>query len=240
MNHPLNRRAAALALSGALITALGACSADDEPEAAPPPIDPAETTSRTADCPAISGSFIELDPGCWAFGRPGLQIAAQVTLPAGFTGNPGAVWVNSLGDDDWGHLGITTTGDVHSDPCTRTAAPPSNSATINDFAEALAAQKVTTTTEPVPVSLGGHEGLQLTVSAPAEFDASRCTDEALVAWQEKGDGLAGIGPGDVVRLWVVDVDGQQVVLVLNTEGDGTEETVELLTSIAESATFAKS
>lgn len=238
MNHPLTRRAAALTLSCALITAQSACSADDEPEAAPTPTDSAESTSPAADCPPITGDHIRLDPGCWALELPGLPVA-QVTLPAGFTGQPGAVWVNDLGAADWGHLGITTTGEVLSDPCTRRAAPPPNSATINDFAEALADQQVTTTTEPIPISLGGHDGLQLTVSTPADFDASRCTEEELVSWQED-TGLGAIDPEHVVRLWVVDVDGQHVVLTMNTQTDATRETVELLTDIAESATFAES
>jgi hypothetical protein len=101
-----------------------------------------------------------------------------------------------------------------------------------------AAQKVTTTAEPVPVSLGDHDGLGLTVSVPVGFEASRCTDEELGLWQ-LDDGDLGIDPGTVLRLWVVDVDGQHVVLKVTTEEVPTEETVELLTGIAESATFAE-
>ena len=41
------------------------------------------------------------------------------------------------------------------------------------------------------------------------------------------------------RYWVLDVDGQRVVLVVNTNTSATEETVGLFTSIAESATFAE-
>jgi hypothetical protein len=42
----------------------------------------------------------------------------------------------------------------------------------------------------------------------------------------------------VSRYWVLDVDGQRVVLVVNTNTNATVETVELVTGIAESATFA--
>jgi hypothetical protein len=121
----------------------------------------------------------------------------------------------------------------------RTAAPPSNSATVEDFAAALAAQKVTTTSEPVPVSVGGHDGLRLTVSVPAGFDATRCTGGELGLWQQE-DGDTGIDLGTVLRLWVVDVDGQHVVLKATTEDNATEETVELFTGILGSATFAES
>jgi hypothetical protein len=229
MNHLLTSGAFALVLAAAL----GACSTD-EPAAAPP-ADPATTTSPTDDCPEITGRHVGLDPGCWALGHPGIPFA-RVTLPAGFTGNPEEVWLNDPGEGKWGHIGMTTTGDVFPDPCTRTAAPPSNSSAINDFAEAMAAQKVTTTTEPVPVSLGGQEGLRLTVSVPAGFEASRCTDEELALWRGEGGDL-GIDPGTVLRLWVVDVDGQHVVFKVTTEDVATDETVARFTRIAESATF---
>lgn len=117
------------------------------------------------------------------------------------------------------------------------ATPPSNSSTISDFADALDALKVTTATEPIPVSLGGHDGLRLTVSVPGDFDASRCTDEELGLWQRE-DGDLGIDPGTVLRLWVVDVDGQHVALKVTTEDVATEETITRFTRIAESATFA--
>ena len=39
---------------------------------------------------------------------------------------------------------------------------------------------------------------------------------------------------------MLDVDGQRVVLVVNTNTHATDETVELFTGIAESATFAES
>ena len=236
MNRRIPRSAAALA-AAALLTALGACDADDQPAAATP-TEPAGPASPTEDCPEIPGRHVGLDPGCWAFGRPGIP-SARITVPAGFTGNPEELWLDDPGDRTWGHIGIGPTGDVFPDPCARSAAPPSNSSTINDFAEALAAQKVTTTTEPVPVSLGAHDGLRLTLSVPAGFDATRCTDEELGLWQQE-DGDSGIDLGTVLRLWVVDVDGQPVVLKVTTEDVATEETVKLFTEILGSATFAES
>jgi hypothetical protein len=232
MNNPLACGAAALFLA----TVMGACGADDEP-ADSRAAKPAEATSPTEDCPEITGRHVGLDPGCWAFGRPGIPLA-RLTLPAGFTGNPEELWLNDPGEGTWGHIGIATAGDVFPDPCTRTAAPPSNSSTINDFAEALAAQKVTTTTKPVPVSLGGHDGLRLTVSVPAGFDASRCTDEELGLWQREDDD-PGIDTGTVLRLWVVDVDGQHVVLKVTNEDVVTDETLKLFSGIVGSATFAE-
>jgi hypothetical protein len=236
MNRRFQSTAALTALALAVV-ALGACDADDEP-AAPPPADAAEAPTPTEECPDIPGRHLALDPGCWTIGRPGIAVAA-LTLPAGFTGNPEELWRGDPGKRTWGHIGINRTGNVFPDPCDRTATPPPNSATIDDFAEALAAQKVTTTTEPVPVSLGGHDGLRLTVSVPAGFDATRCTDEELGLWQQD-DVDAGIDLDTVLRLWVVDVDGEHVVLKVTTEPGATRQTVKLFTRILESAAFAES
>ena len=42
----------------------------------------------------------------------------------------------------------------------------------------------------------------------------------------------------VSRYWVLDMDGQRVVLVVNTNPKATEETIDSFTRIVESATFA--
>lgn len=236
--NPLNRRGAALTLSGALLTAVGACSTDNDPGAAPDTPAPTATTSAGSDCPPITGNHIDLDPGCWALESPGIP-TARLTLPAGLVGQPGAVWLptDELGDPAWGHLGTTTTGDVFPDPCTRTTAPPPNSETIRGFADALAAQKISTTTAPVPVSLGGYDGLQVTLSVPADFDTSRCNTEELGAWQVGEAGIANIDVGTVQRLWVVDVEGEPLILVLTTNAGGAKHTIDRLTDVVESATF---
>ena len=122
-----------------------------------------EPAAASEDCPTIPGRHVGLDPGCWTIGRPGIPVA-RITLPAGFTGNPEELWHDDPGDRTWGHIGINRAGDVFPDPCVRTATPPSDGATINDFAEALVAQKVTTTTD-----FAGRSNVQ---SSPLRFAPS--------------------------------------------------------------------
>lgn len=234
------RRIRYTAIAVALVGVLAGCS--DDQAATDPVAGNQQTTSAapTPDCPAVAFHHDDLSPGCWAIQVRGLSGSplAELDLPAGFSGNDAWVWVNEVGDDEWGAINLMSVGDVYPDPCTRAGNPPKVGPSVEDLASALTAQKVTTTTRPVPVSLDGHEGVYLEMSVPAGFDVSRCRDQELIAWTDTEE-AAGADPGLVSRYWLLDVDGQRVVLAVNTNADATKETVERFTGIAEAATFAK-
>jgi len=109
---------------------------------------------------------------------------------------------------------------------------------VQDLTTALADQKVTDTTAPVPVEVDGHDGLYVELSVAAAYDGRGCRDQELIVWQESGGETMGINREYVSRYWVLDVDGQRVVLVVNTNPKATEETIDSFTRIVESATFA--
>lgn len=230
------------AMALALMGVLAACS-DDQAATDPVANEDKQTTSAapTSDCPAVAFHHDDLTPGCWAIQVRGLSGSplAELGLPAGFSGNDAWVWVNADKEDEWGAITLMPVGDVYPDPCTRAGNPLKVGPSVEDFATALAAQKVTTTTTPVPVSLDGHEGVYLEMSVRADLDLNRCRDEAVGSWEAEGEATGGTDPGFVRRYWVVDVAGQRVVLSVATTDDATDETVELFTGIAESATFAK-
>lgn len=227
------------AVAVALVGVLAACS--DEQASTDPVAEDKQATSAApaGGCPAVAFHHDELAPGCWAIkarGVPGSPLA-QLDLPAGFSGNDAWVWVNADRQGEWGAITLVPAGDVFLDPCTRAGEPQKIGASVEDFASALAAQQVTTTTQPVPVSLDGHEGVYLEMSVHPLFDVSRCHGEELILWTGPED--PGTDPGLVIRYWVLDVDGQRIVLAVNTGADATTETVAKFTAIAEAATFAK-
>lgn len=230
---------AAVAL--ALMGGLAACS-DDQATSDAAPDDNQQTTSAAPppDCPAVAFGRGTLDPGCWAIQARGLHDSplAELDLPAGFSGNDAWVWVNSDKEDEWGAITLLPVGDVYPDPCARAGKPPKVGPSVEAFAGALAAQKVTTTTTPVPVSLDGHEGVYLEMSVPAGFDSRSCRGKELRLWETGGEEYASADPSYESRFWVLDVDGQRMVLVVNTNTTATDETVARFTRIAESATFA--
>ncbi len=66
---------------------------------------------------------------------------------------------------------------------------------------------------PRPTAIGGHPAWYVDVLIPSVLDFSQCDADQLVLW-ESADGSVryGLGPGEIDRLWVVDMDGAPVVI----------------------------
>jgi len=238
------------AVAVALTAVLASCSEDTtsgtDPEAtgAPTtgaPTTGAPTTEAAAECQTLVGSDgSALTPGCWAIQGLSGSPRAELDLPAGFTGSDWGVWVNpTKPGEDWGTITLRSGGDVYRDPCQHAGNPPTVGPTVKDFTTALAAQKATEATAPVPVEVDGHAGLYVELSVPAAFSIGGCRDQELIVWREPGGETTGIDHEYMSRYWVLDVDGQRVVLVVNTHPKATEEAVERFSGIVESATFAE-
>ena len=216
----------------AAIAVLTSCSNDD-PAATPQaesdePKTPSSTPSATYEIvPDESGA---IGAGSWAVRA---EESAEVPLAvidvptAGFTGGERWIWTNEA------VLGYWTVSGVHTDPCTRSGPAASVGDTVEDLAAALDAQRLTTATDPVPVAVDGHDGLYLELSTPADLDYATCQKDGLVAWD---DAPAWTEPA-VTRLWILDVDGQRVVLTLN--GEPTKATERVFTGMVRSAEFVQ-
>jgi len=66
---------------------------------------------------------------------------------------------------------------------------------------------------PRPTAIGGHPAWYVDVLIPSVLDFSQCDADQFVLW-ESADGSVryGLGPGEIDRLWVVDMDGAPVVI----------------------------
>jgi hypothetical protein len=66
---------------------------------------------------------------------------------------------------------------------------------------------------PHSLPIGGHSGLYVEVLIPSVLDFSQCDADQFVLW-ESADGSVryGQGPGEIDRLWVVDLHGGPVVI----------------------------
>ena len=101
---------------------------------------------------------------------------------------------------------------VYAHPCQWLATQFAAGPTVDDLAEALADQPLRNATEPVDVTLDGYAGKYLELSVPSDIDFSECdVDEGqgrFFSW----DGRYHQGPGQVDRLWILDVDGSRLVI----------------------------
>jgi hypothetical protein len=238
---------------------LGACSDDatsgtgeqtppSESSSAGPQSDGPSATEDASDYRVLGPtSTADLAPGRWAVTASGARDVplAVVDLPGGLNGGGGYVW--SLGgapeDDGW-ILGFWTAGGVHLDPCTRVGGTFDTSGLKfpDIWVEALEAQRRTETSPAVPVTLGGHDGIYLELSAPTGLDFSTCRDDRLTIFDTaaKGGHHWIAEPGVVERYWVLDVDGEPVVLTGAVSPETTDSQMEELTQIVESVQFVRS
>jgi hypothetical protein len=218
----------------AAIAVLASCSNED-PAGNDSGADEQTTTSSTPTAgykivPDESGA---IGAGPWAVRAEGLPDAplAVFDVPDGFFGGGSHIWTNK------GRIGYFNPGGVYEDPCSDSGVAPSAGDTVEDLAAALRAQKLTITARPVPVSVDGHNGLYLEMTAPADFDVEKCRDGVLTVWE---DGPLFFGEPLVERLWILDVDGQRVVLdYAFVTAEATDETARLFTGIARNATFVE-
>lgn len=170
---------------------------------------------------------------------------AVVEIPDGYVGGPLIFPADrSTGQaDECCIVGFWTVARVYQDPCkARAAKDPGPS--VQDLADALVAQR-TTATKPTPVTLGGYQGLYLELTAPPGLgDLSSCKGGDVAYW-ESDPGTryfsapqyhAGMGlPVD--RVWILDVEGQRVVLDAGVASGIDDQQAQPLIDIVESTQF---
>jgi hypothetical protein len=180
-------------------------------------------THRTSPFTSIPGLTVTLSvPGAW-------QAFQDVAIlgPNG-TGAPGGIGVGFLKVDGvfrdpchWdvdGTGSFTQPGDVEVGP------------RVDDLVAALRANASYTTSDPAPITLSGFAGQRIDVHVPTDLDASdlescdRGPDDTTglyyVFTGATGEGgLYAQGPGQIFHEWILDVDGQRVLVGYNDYAD---------------------
>lgn len=176
-----------------------------------------------------------LEPGRWAVANPdGPAPLAVLDLPAGFGGGEGVLFYRGESA-----VGYWLADRVYQDPCSAGELAVKVGGSVEDLAAALTAQKVTRTTKPVPVSIDGHTGLYLELTTPTDFDYKACNKNALYIWDTPTvpSGARFIDEPGTDHYWILDVEGQRVVLLTWVPRGVKEETAELLSDVVEGAAF---
>jgi hypothetical protein len=84
---------------------------------------------------------------------------------------------------------------------------------VDDLAAVLAARPLRNGTAPVAVSLGGYHGKYLDWSVPVDISFSDCDGASFRSWTaENGGDRYQQGPGQVDRLWILDIEGRRLVI----------------------------
>lgn len=204
-------------------------------------------TSSPGSAPSPNGSPIPLhggplDPGTYLIG-PDLTdhwmecpeqpitgcsntMRLMFTVPDGWAGVMGSIWLEQEENGPPAGAGMLFTrgGWLRSDPCVPTAVDEIDGApvdipvgpTVDDFATALADHPLLDTTQPEHVILAGYSGKYVDLQVP--LDTSACHS----SYKPWDGNIYAQGPGQRWHLWILDVDGQRVV-VETTDYAGTSE-----------------
>jgi hypothetical protein len=204
-------------------TFYGGGNVGDKPESTPMP---------TATPPPLPLGDTNLQPGTYRLTSAGLN--AYITVPAG--------WGNF---DQWGVHGGSSDdmvvlfwpypdgfNEVYTDPCnwSTTIIDPPVGPTVDDLANALAAQAMRGDAVPTAVTIDGYEGKYLEMSVPTDMDLASCDEGEFRSWA----GRYHQGPGQIDEVYILDVDGQRRVLTVNHMPGASEAELAELQAIVDS------
>jgi len=108
---------------------------------------------------------------------------------------------------------------------------------VSDLAGELRSQPVLEVTKPVPVALDGNRGLYLEVKIPDNVVTDGCVDDTVELFSSGPDSW-GWHQGFVGHWWILDVDGERVVVGPQCDTGCSKDDFDTLTEMAESVTFA--
>jgi hypothetical protein len=220
---------------GLLLAACGASAGDGTP---PATVSPAPTATLSTPGTERITSVVLGDGGFPAY---------SVAVPVGWSSNGGFVINQSTGVMGVSVWDVTK---VPSDPChwADTLADPGPS--VDDLVRALVAQESRNATTPTDVTLAGHSGVYLEWSVPkdavvtgdADFDGCDVVPENghrdFISWlSSSGGSRYQQHAGQVDWLWILDVNGQRLVVDATHLADETEANRAELRQVVESLRF---
>jgi hypothetical protein len=193
---------------------------------------------------------VPLDARVYALAPSGSsQYVVLIRAPEGYQGFGGWTFVagESATSGEAGTpfhaMGSLTAERVYPDPCgslrrkAQTLADPGP--TVADLAKALVAQKGATTSSPRPVTLDGHKGLYLDYQVSKGVDVRDCGAHAFDIFGTETGGASWYleTARERAAIWILDVDGERLVLSWVAFPGVTRAQMREMTEMAESARF---
>lgn len=176
----------------------------------------------------------------------------MVTIPGpGWYGEPsGGILLkddNSAAPDGAGMIVFYGDLYVYGDPCQwESTRPDAPATTVDELVTALSAQATRDATAPVDVTVDGHAGKSITLHVPTDWPTGAaafndCDRGTFGSWGVPGSDPAPHryhqDPGQIDTLWILDVDGELVVIDTGYYEATPQSVVDELEAIVESASF---
>ena len=183
------------------------------------------TPSPTPTPQALPLDLAPLQSGTYVTPAP-FPVRVTFTAPDGWKGalgSPVYAFVTTVNDSVGVMFGFID--QVVADPCDfdQGLVTPQVGPSVDDLATALTRMPGVTATLPTDVTLSGYAGKQLTVTAPTSFAGCNLWPEGYVLWQGPLGGNYAVDAGAVTRLWILDVDGNRLVIIQWATGRTAQE-----------------
>jgi len=221
-----------LAVAMAVVLFASACTAGASSTAAP-----------GASPQAIPSSSEDLKAGTYIFdnsvlGFPGKPFPnIGITVPDGWSSFGYGVHRYT---DTSRYLAVSfwSVGDVYANGCHWVGTQIHPGPTADDLAAVLAARPLRNASAPVAVSLGEYHGKYLEWSVPVDISFSDCDGGFFRTWTAtNGGGRYQQGPGQVDRLWILDIEGSRLVIDVTYMPAASEQDKVELGKVANSIAF---
>ncbi|MBA2560146.1 MAG: hypothetical protein H0V07_09720 [Propionibacteriales bacterium] len=237
----------ALPLVAAMTLQVAACSHDPNTSQAKPDMTSSDQEATgTSDAEptwtllADEPENVPLEAGAYGLTVNGAaRELAVIEAPEGFMNYGGWTFISG---EPFHAVGYVTADRVFRDPCGSTRRSKYDTArdpgpTVADLAEALVAQKRARRSEPAPVTVDGHAGLYLEYRVSNEVDVADCEDRAFDIFTTGPGGWYLEASRERAAIWILDVDGDRVVLAWVGVPGVTREQINEMTHMVESTRF---
>ncbi len=214
---------------------------------------PTATPDPSVAQPSVEAS--DLDEGPYVLMRgTSFDVGITVTIPAPgwFADSQGGILIkNNSGADPPDGAGLIVYPEggewyVPSDPCSWSSTLPETPATtVAELATALSTQASREASVPTDVTLAGYAGLSLTMQVPDDAVFGDCDGAQFCTLVRDPGSRSGEcwrfhqGPGQIDKLWIVDVDGVPVIIDAAWYDETPPEHVDELEAIVASTTFGE-
>ena len=119
-----------------------------------------------------------------------------------------------FGSDSGQGLSTWTVGNVFANPChsNGTLLDPPIDPSVDGLVAGLASQKGHPATTPTDVEVDGYAGTYMEMTVPAGIDVADCDHGEFRTWADPIEGNRYLEAGQRDLLWIVDVDGERLVI----------------------------
>ena len=176
------------------------------PSPTPTPTATPSPTPRSTPSPAAT-----FDPETVGMEVQGESMTWRAVVPEGWSNSGAWFMAPSQGTTAPTGISVTASGAVNVplDPCDGVG-KESTGATVADVIAMLEARDDLVLSNQTEATLGGYSGTRVDVELPA--DLSACADLYFLFAEPDGSGIYAQGPSNRFQVWILDVDGQTIVV----------------------------